>query len=121
MPTTPPMRPATDPIAAAGADARLADAAGPASVAALVPPPVCAAANVAVPPVATVLEAPPVGAAADRAKIVGEARFGLGDETAAGPDDGAAPRTTAVTTGVDAPLALEVPPAGAAGRPLTGA
>jgi hypothetical protein len=90
-------------------------------VAALVPPAVCAAANVIVPPVATVLEPPPPVAGADRAKIVGEARFGPDCATTAGPADGAAPLTAAVTTGAEVLLALEVPPDVAAGRPLTAA
>jgi hypothetical protein len=96
-------------------------AAGAARVDALVPPVVRTAASV-VPPVATV-EPPPVGATAERAKIVGVNRFGLDCETTAGPGGAAAPvlPTNVVATGAAVPAAFELPPGFAVGRPLTAA
>jgi hypothetical protein len=86
MPTTPPIKPATELSAEAGTSARLADPAG--------------AARVVAPPVAT--DPPPVGAV-ERAKTAGANRVVLDCEIAPVPREEATPLfpTTAVTSGVD--------------------
>jgi hypothetical protein len=120
MPTTPPIKPATELIAEAGTRARFADAAGPARVEALVPPVVLAAVNVVAAPVAPVADPPPVGAAAVLAKMVGLNRLGPDCATTAGPADEVEPvlPTNAVVTGADATGAVAGEPATAAEPPL---
>ena len=110
MPTIPPINPATELSALAGT--RLADAAGPARVEALVPPTAWVAAKV-VGRLVTV-GPPPVGAAAVRAKTVGVNRFGPDCGTAAGPVDELRPLlpNAAVTTGAEPPPAAGPPRAG---------
>jgi hypothetical protein len=108
-------------IAEAGTRARFADAAGPASVEAPVPPALRTAVNAVVAPVAA--EPPPVGVAAVLAKMVGLNRLGPDCATTAGPADGAEPvlPTNAVVTGAVVTGASAVEPATAAEPPLEAA